>query len=204
MANESCLPAVPPYSLSDPFHTFTMPTSKSSIRQRDAQLRAQLSRELTLATLKEPNSWNPSWKTLLLVYTILKQYPLLDSLHDHPYLYDLWWSHESATTPDEVSMKMVLSNEDGTSVVLIGTSVCDKEDARATCWVFPSYLALSHMESEVSLQLHRFFQDNLTLFEGIRIRSIVLSSWDDSLKDAYDYGVRELQKSWLRGTALVF
>ena len=203
MANESC-PSCPPCTGTDPFHTFTMPTSKLSIRQKDAQLRAQISRELTLATLREPNSWDPSWKTLLLVYTVLKQYPLLDSLHDHPYLYDLWWSRDLATSPDSTNMKLVLTNQDGTSVILIGTSVCDKEDAKTACWVFPSYIALSYMESEVSLQLHRFFQDNLDLFEGIRIRSMVLSSWDERIRDAYDYGVMELKKSWLRGTALTF
>ena len=130
MTSESCPPTIciPTYS----FPPFTMPTSKYSILQRDSQLRAQLSRELTLATLKDPSSWDPRWRDLLLVNIILKQYPIIDTLHEHPYVYERWWSNDEN---NEVSMKLVLSNQDGTSLVLLGTSLWDSEQDNANRWV---------------------------------------------------------------------
>ena len=62
-------------------------------------------------------------------------------------------------------------------------------------------MALSYMESEVSLQLQRFFTDCVNLFEGIRMRSVIVSCWDESVKDVFAQGVRELERSWRCGTA---
>jgi hypothetical protein len=108
-----------------------MPTSKFSIRERDTHLRAQLSRDLTLATLKDPQSWDDRWRALLLVNVILKQFPLVDSIQDHPYVYERWWMHDS----NGVNVKLLLTNEDGTSMVLLGTSVWDAENSLSTRWV---------------------------------------------------------------------
>jgi len=58
-------------------------------------------------------------------------------------------------------------------------------------------------KSEVSIQLQRFFTDCMTLFEGIRMRSVVISCWDDSVRDAFTHGVMKLEKSWRCGTAFV-
>jgi hypothetical protein len=132
-------PSCPPTICTTPTYThppFTMPTSKNSIRQRDANLRSQLYRELTLATLKEPNSWDVSWRPLLLVYVILRQYPLLESLHNHPYVFERWWSHDNNLAGDGTNLKLLLTNEDGTSMVLLGTSAWDVEDSVSTArWV---------------------------------------------------------------------
>jgi len=162
-----------------------MPTSKLSIRQRDTQLRAQISRDLTLATLKDPQSWDDCWKPLLLINVILKQFPLIESIQDHPYIYERWWIHDSSG----VNVKLLLTNEEGTSMVLLGTSVWDAEDSLATRW------------SEVSLQLQRFFTDCVNLFEGIRMRSVIVSCWDEGVKDIFTQGVMGLERSWRYGTA---
>lgn len=131
-------PSCPPTTITVPTYAyppFTMPTSKNSIRQRDVNLRSQLYRELTLATLKDPNSWDVSWRSLLLVYVILRQYPLLESLHNHPYVFERWWSHDSSMEADTANLKLLLTNEDGTSMVLLGTSVWDVDDSSCTRWV---------------------------------------------------------------------
>jgi hypothetical protein len=133
MASESCSPPI--CTPNKPFHPFKMPTSKLSIRNRDTDLRSQMSRELTLATLKEPKSWDACWRPLLLIDTILKQYPLMDSLHDHPYIYERWWTHNGSIGADRVNIKILLSNEDGTSMVLLGTSAWDTEDSFSVRWV---------------------------------------------------------------------
>jgi chloramphenicol 3-O-phosphotransferase len=57
------------------------------------------------------------------------------------------------------------------------------------------------MESEVSLQLQRFFSDCMNLFEGIRMRSVVVSCWDEQVKEAFEQASRDLEKSWRSGTA---
>ena len=62
-------------------------------------------------------------------------------------------------------------------------------------------LALSYMESEVSLQLQRFFTDCVNLFEGIRMRSVIISCWDEGVKDVFTQGVMQLERSWRCGTA---
>jgi len=132
MLDSSCPPTIPSPRYS--FPPFTMPTSKLGIRQRDTALRAALSRELCLATLKEPKSWDEKWRPLLLVQVILKEYSNIDSLHDHPYIYERWWMRDSRG----VSLKLLLSNEDGTSMVLMGTSVWDggeEEDCLTSRWV---------------------------------------------------------------------
>jgi hypothetical protein len=53
----------------------------------------------------------------------------------------------------------------------------------------------------VSLQLQRFFTDCMDLFEGIRMRSIVISCADGSIKDAFAQAVKGLERSWRTGTA---
>ena len=95
------------------------------------QLRSQMTRELTLATLKEPNSWDPCWRALLLIHVVLKQYPLMDALHDHPYVYERWRTQQ----PNGINLKLLLTNEDGTSMVLLGTSVWNTDDSLAARWV---------------------------------------------------------------------
>jgi chloramphenicol 3-O-phosphotransferase len=57
------------------------------------------------------------------------------------------------------------------------------------------------MESEVSLQLQRFFSDCVNLFEGIKMRSVVVSCWDEEVKEQYEEAVRGLERSWRSGTA---
>ena len=90
-----------------------------------------MARELTLATLKHPNSWDSCWRPLLLVHVILQRYKNLESLHDHPYVYERWWTVESGS----LSLKLLLSNEDGTSMVLLGTSPWDTENSFTARWV---------------------------------------------------------------------
>jgi hypothetical protein len=63
-------------------------------------------------------------------------------------------------------------------------------------------LALSYMESEVSLQLQRFFSDCVNLFEGIRMRSVIVSCWDENVKESFAKGVLELERSWRCGTSI--
>jgi hypothetical protein len=55
----------------------------------------------------------------------------------------------------------------------------------------------------VSLQLQRFFTDCMTLFEGVRMRSVVISCWDENVRDSFNQGIMKLEKSWRRGTAFV-
>lgn len=132
----SCLPLLPAVYLPKfAFQPFIMPTSKTSIRQRDTNLRPQLYRELTLATLKDPSSWDACWKPLLLVYIILRYYPLFETLQDHPYIYERWWDHNDTLGAEGVNLKVLLSNEDGTSMVLLGTSVWDTDESNSTRWV---------------------------------------------------------------------
>ena len=59
----------------------------------------------------------------------------MDSLHDHPYIYERWWSYDESIGADGVNIKLLLTNEDGTSMVLLGTSVWDTEESLATRWV---------------------------------------------------------------------
>jgi len=129
-----CLPTQSTYSSTSPqyaFPPFKMPTSKHSIRERDIQLRKQIARELTLATLKHPQSWDESWRSLLLVAVLLKEYASIEQLQDHPYLYERWWIHDS----NRLNMKLLFTNYDGSSMVLVGTSVWDAEDSLSVRWV---------------------------------------------------------------------
>jgi hypothetical protein len=98
-------------------------------------------------------------------------------------------------------MKVLLTNEDGTSMILLGTSAWDTEDSLSARWVCSicSWIFLI-CESEVSLQLQRFFNDCVNLFEGIRMRSVVVSCWDEDVKEAFQQGAMELEKSWRYGT----
>jgi hypothetical protein len=116
----SILPTVPSYN------PFTMPVSKRSIRETDQHLRSQIHRELTLATLKNPSSWDSSWRSLLLVATIFRQQSLIESLQDHPFLYERWC--QEVATDSEQRLKLLFSNEDGSSLVLLGTSVLENPD----------------------------------------------------------------------------
>jgi len=59
----------------------------------------------------------------------------------------------------------------------------------------------SYMEREVSLQLRRFFNDTVSLFEGIRMRSIVVSCWDESVREPFSQATVGLERSWRCGTA---
>jgi len=87
------------------------------------------------------------------------------------------------------NLKLLLSNEDGTSMVLMGTSVWEEEDCLTSRW------------SEVSLQLQRFFSDCVNLFDGIRMRSVVVSCCDEEVKEQFEDAVRDLERSWRSGTA---
>jgi hypothetical protein len=53
------------------------------------------------------------------------------------------------------------------------------------------------------MQLQRFFTDCVTLFEGIRMRSVVVSCWDGNVSDAFERGVGELERCWRYGMAFV-
>jgi hypothetical protein len=108
------------------YHPFSMPTSKVSIRNTDRHLRSQIRRELTLATLKDPSSWDHSWRSLLFVAVVLRQQPLIESLQDHPFLYERWSQPDAMGS--QQNMKMLFTNEEGTSLVLLGTSVQDGPD----------------------------------------------------------------------------
>jgi len=55
----------------------------------------------------------------------------------------------------------------------------------------------------VSMQLQRFFMDCMNLFEGIRMRSVVVSCWDESVRDSFAKGASELERSWRCGTAFI-
>jgi hypothetical protein len=119
--------STPQYS----FPPFQMPTSKLSIHERDERLRKQILRDLTLATLKPPSTWDESWRSLLLVAILLRETDSIEQIQDHPYFYERWWIHDS----NGVNMKLLFSNHDGTSMVLLGTSVCDLEDSLSARWV---------------------------------------------------------------------
>jgi hypothetical protein len=59
------------------------------------------------------------------------------------------------------------------------------------------------MESEVSMQLQRFFTDCVNLFEGIRMRSVVVSCWDEDVREGFAKGALELERSWRCGTTFI-
>jgi hypothetical protein len=40
----------------------------------------------------------------------------------------------------------------------------------------------------------------MNLFEGIRMRSVVVSCWDEDVKEAFQQGVMALERSWRYGT----
>jgi hypothetical protein len=63
----------------------------------------------------------------------------------------------------------------------------------------PLWHAISYTENEVSSQLRRFFSDCMDLFDGIRMKSIVISCWDDSIREAFTHAVLKLERSWRRG-----
>jgi hypothetical protein len=56
----------------------------------------------------------------------------------------------------------------------------------------------------VSLQLQRFFQDSNDLFEGIKMRSVVISYWDEGIKDNFNEAMVKLERSWRCGHAFAF
>jgi hypothetical protein len=112
-----------------------MPTSKQSIVRRDATLRAQLNRELILATLKDPLCWDACWRPLLLIHVLLNRVQL-SSLEGHPYIYERWWNHDDTIGATGIELKFLFTNADGTSMVLLGTSVWGTEEENAiTRWV---------------------------------------------------------------------
>ena len=114
---------------------FTMPTSKSSIVQRHTALRAQLGRELILATLKDPSCWDACWRPLLLIHVILSRVQL-PSLEGHPYIYERWWSHDDSLGAKGVELKLIFTNAEGSSMVLLGTIVWRTEEESSTArWV---------------------------------------------------------------------
>ena len=41
----------------------------------------------------------------------------------------------------------------------------------------------------------------MNLFEGIRMRSVVVSCWDEEVKERFQEAVRDLERSWRSGTA---
>jgi hypothetical protein len=98
-----------------------MPTSKLAIVERDNSLRGKISRELLLATLTSPSYWEPKWRPLLLVHLLLR-YVKLPSLEGHPYIYERWWSYEDGVGDGPLNMKLLMTNPEGTSMVLVGTS----------------------------------------------------------------------------------
>ena len=53
----------------------------------------------------------------------------------------------------------------------------------------------------MSLQLQRFFSDCMNLFEGIRMRSVVVSCCDEEVKEAFEKAAGDLERSWRSGTA---
>jgi hypothetical protein len=66
------------------------------------------------------------------------------------------------------------------------------------------HLALLTLENEVSSQLQRFFQQCMNLFEGIRMKSVVISAEDEDVRDAFAQGIVALEQSWRRGTSFMF
>jgi hypothetical protein len=70
--------------------------------------------------------------------------------------------------------------------------------------LFPVDFVNLTLESEVSSQLQRLFSQSMSLFEGVRLRSIVLSCWDEDVRELFDRGVGQLEKSWRCGIAFDF
>lgn len=195
----------PPCSPAYTCPSFTMPTSKMSIVQRDEQIRSQLSRELTLATLKDPSAWDACWRPLLLVHVLLSRVQL-PSLQGHSYIYERWWSHDDNLGANGVELKLLLTNTDGTSMVLLGTSVWKTEEESSSArWVCISSVdALLTFKNEVSLQLQRFFCHRVNLYEEIKMKSVVVSCWDSEVRDAFFQAVMDLERSWRCGTAFIY
>lgn len=69
---------------------------------------------------------------------------------------------------------------------------------------YTPYVKRILLESEVTLQLQRFFSRSLCLYPEARMRSIFISRLDDDIKEAYDKGVLELEQNWRCGTAFTF
>lgn len=180
-----------------------MSSSKTAIVQRDGMLRAQISRELILATLKDPGCWDACWKPLLLVHIVLRHLNL-PSLQGHPYVYERWWSHDDSVGASGVNLKVLLANGDGTSVILLGTSVWDTEESSSARWVCSPAFLSSYMENEASLQLQRFFSHQVNPSDEVRMKSVVVSCCDDDVKDMFHLGVRELERSWRNGIPFTF
>jgi len=65
-------------------------------------------------------------------------------------------------------------------------------------------LSASYIESEVSVQLQRFFSRTLNLHEEIKMRSVVVSCWDDGIREAFLKGARDLERSWRYGIPFTF
>jgi hypothetical protein len=69
---------------------------------------------------------------------------------------------------------------------------------------YTPYVKRILLESEVSLQLQRFFSRSLSFYPEVRMRSVFISRLDDGIKEAYDQGVLELEQNWRCGTAFTF
>lgn len=41
----------------------------------------------------------------------------------------------------------------------------------------------------------------MNLFEGIRMKSVVISCCDDEVREAFEQAARDLERSWRSGTA---
>jgi hypothetical protein len=54
------------------------------------------------------------------------------------------------------------------------------------------------------MQLQRFFSKRVNLFEEVRVKSVVVSVEDEGVKDAFVWGVRELERSWRNGSCELF
>lgn len=44
----------------------------------------------------------------------------------------------------------------------------------------------------------------MNLFEGIRMKSVVISAEDEDVRDAFAQGIVALEQSWRRGTSFMF
>jgi hypothetical protein len=44
----------------------------------------------------------------------------------------------------------------------------------------------------------------MNLFEGIRMKSVVISAVDEDVREVFSQGVVALERSWRRGTAFMF
>ena len=95
-----------------------------------------MSRELILATLKDPSCWDACWRPLLLVHVLLSRQVELPSIEGHPYVYERWWNHDDTVGATGIELKLLLTNADGSSMVLLGTSVWGtEEEAFISRWV---------------------------------------------------------------------